>query len=197
METFLAIIPVHDSPDRSSGLPRPSRGDFSHPARRGAGFQPARASFFPQRHLQILPTSVAKMFTGVFKTQRLQICAVLKCIATSLRRAPNYSDSASLFRHSRRPSQFRNHADRAWRKTRAQLAFRRSASFTESIWKLSHSRRIPSAFGTHPAPIRHSFFIPTVAPSPRKARLAHIGNLGKLHSTSLPRPGNARFIDLD
>jgi hypothetical protein len=140
------------------------------------------ARLFSRPHFQILPNPTAKMFTGVFKTQCSRICAEREHTAASLRCAPICSDTARVARRSPRRSQFRNHTDRAARNPRTQTAFRRFARFTKSIWKLSHSRRIPSAFGTHPVPIRHPFLIPTVAPTPKPALLAHIGNLGNLQT---------------
>jgi hypothetical protein len=106
-------------------------------------------------------------------------------VATSLRCAPICSDTTRIARRSRRRSQFRDHTDRKGANLASNLRSGDLRASQKSNWKPSHSRRIPSAFGTHPVPIRHPFFIPTVATTPKPALLAHIGNLGKFQTAPL------------
>jgi hypothetical protein len=78
----------------------------------------------------------------------------------------------------RRPRRFPDYAERAMRKPAAENGFRRFCRFSHSLWRLSHSERIPSAFGTHSIPIRHSFDQPAFARGPKPPLAAQIVNLG-------------------
>jgi hypothetical protein len=114
----------------------------------------------------------------MFKTHSSKIWETKGWVATSTRAQRNYGNALKLEPSWRGSRRFPDSAARAKRNPIAEITFRRFSHVSHSLWKLSHSERIPSAFGTHSIPIRHSFALTAIACGPKTPLSTHIVNLG-------------------
>jgi hypothetical protein len=114
----------------------------------------------------------------MFKTHSSRNCGAKESVALSARAPRNYAGARTLGPSKRGSRRFPEYAEPAKRNPIAEITFRRFPRFSLSLWRLSHSECIPSAFGTHSIPIRHSFALTPIARGPKTPPSAHIVNLG-------------------
>src|SRR5438874_2466936 len=96
------------------------------------------------------------MFTGVFKTHRSKICAASRRIATSLRWAPNYGETARLAPPKPFSQSRQSRKAQASRTKCVPAIFGLLTFYLETITFQAHSERIRHPFRTDSPPISYS-----------------------------------------